>query len=218
MATVQISEPAIEKLLATLPASALEKAPPTNLPTSLPLAFPTELHHVNFLSALHLVANTFAQPKHRVYFAEQDQDVGETALRGVLGMFLASDQGWDKKNLLSAPAWAAGELGEAQVAEFFGIETHHERDHESMPGIRVGEKYQPAIDLVGELATLFRAIGSSLSGPCLGDEVVKVSQVASQKAEGQSDAGYAFAKEFCDNVSCRSIVELTCRRPRSFRT
>lgn len=210
--SVQISESAVASLLQKLPASCLAAAPPTNLPTSLPLAFPTELHHINFLGALHLVADTFAQPKHRVYFAEQNQDVGETALRGVLGMFLASDQGWDKKNLLSAAAWAAGELGEAQVAEFFGIETHHEKDHESIPGIRVGEKYQPAIDLVGELAALFRVVGTSVSGPCLGDEVVNVSQAAAKKAEGQSNRGYVFAKEFCDSVSAYAVTADARRR------
>lgn len=200
MPGVDISATAISAFLKALPKSTLDSAPPTHLPSALPLAFPTDLHELNVLSTLHLVNAAFSQPAHRAYFAEEGGTPGDTALRGVLGMYLASESDWGPSNLLSAKCWASGELNQTKVAEFFSIPVFKEREHESMPGVRVGERWQPAIAVADALVHLLETLGSRIRSQCLGEEVQAALDAAHSAAAGQPDEGLAYAKEFCSNV------------------
>ncbi|GMK53713.1 hypothetical protein CspeluHIS016_0102990 [Cutaneotrichosporon spelunceum] len=200
MPGVDISATAISAFLKALPKSALDSAPPTHLPSALPLAFPTELHQLNLLSTLHLVNAAFSQPTHRAYFAEEGGTPGDTAIRGVLGMYLASDTDWGTNNLLSAKCWASGELNQNKVAEFFSISIFKEREHESMPGVRVGERWAPAIAVADELVNLLQALGKNIKSQCLGEEVLGALSGAKEHAAGEPDEGLTFAKEFCNNA------------------
>lgn len=206
MPGVDISATAITAFLKALPKSALDCAPPTHLPSALPLAFPTELHQLNLLCTLHLVNAAFAQPSHRAYFAEEGGTPGDTALRGVLGMYLASDSDWGTSNLLSAKCWASGEMNQTKVAEFFSIEVFKEREHESMKGVRVGERWQPALDVADELVKLLKNLGTKIQHNCLGDEVLAALGAAKTNAAGQPDEALAYAKEFCSNVSADQLL------------
>jgi hypothetical protein len=200
MPGVDISTTAISAFLKALPKSTLDSAPPTHLPSALPLAFPTDLHQLNLLSTLHLVNAAFSQPAHRAYFAAEGGTPGDTALRGVLGMYLASDADWGSSNLLSAKCWASGEMNQTKVAEFFSISVFKEREHESMPGVRVGERWPPAIAVADELVNLLQTLGTNIKSPCLGEEVLAALGAAKSQAAGQPDEGLAFAKEFCSNA------------------
>ncbi|BEI83215.1 hypothetical protein CcaverHIS002_0310830 [Cutaneotrichosporon cavernicola] len=200
MSGVDISATAISAFLKALPQSTLDSAPQTHLPSALPLAFPTDLHQLNLLSILHLVNAAFSQPTHRAYFAEEGGTPADTAVRGVLGMYLASDTDWGTSNLLSAKCWASGELNQTKVAEFFSIAIFKEREHESMPGVRVGERWAPAIAVADDLVHLLQALGKNIKRQCLGDEVLAALGAAKADAAGQSDEGLAFAKEFCSNA------------------
>lgn len=208
MSGVEISATAIGDFLKALPKSALDSAPPTHLPSALPLAFPTELHQLNLLSTLHLVNAALSQPNHRAYFAAEGGSPGDTALRGVLGLYLASDSDWGTNNLLSAKCWASGELNEAKVGEFFSIEILKEREHESMAGVRVGERWAPAVAVAEELVNLLKNLGETIKSKCFGEEVLAVLGAAKSAAAGQPDEGLSFAKEFCSNVSVITLYAL----------
>ncbi|TXT15944.1 hypothetical protein VHUM_00447 [Vanrija humicola] len=197
---VEISVQAIGDFLSSLPQAVVKSAPASHLPTALPLAFPSDLHHVNFLAVLHLVNAAFAGPQHLAYFAESRETPGDTALRGVLGMFLASEPGWTAGNLLSAKAWASGELGEAKVAEFFGIEILREREHETMKGVRVGERWKPAVDVAVELVELFKTLGDGIKASCLGEDVIALLTVDKERSVSDPDTALSFAKDFCHLV------------------
>lgn len=201
MPGVDISATAITAFLKALPKSTLDSAPPTHLPSALPLAWPSELHQLNLLSTLHLANAAFSQPDHRAYFAEEGSTPGDMALRGVLGMYLASNSDWGTSNLLSAKCWASGEMTQNKVAEFFGIEVFKEREHESMRGVRVGERYQPAIAVADQLVDLLQSLGKTITSNCLGEEVLGLLGAAKTEAEGQPDEGLSYAKEFCNKVS-----------------
>lgn len=202
MTSVDISTQAIDTFLAALPKETFDAAPPTHLPTALPLTFPTDLHHLNLLATLHLVNAIFSQPQHLAFFAEVNATPSDSALRGVLGMYLASEPDWKSSNLLSATAWANGELSEAKLAEFFGFQIMRERNHESMPGVRVGERWAPAVAVTEDLSSTLQKLGAEIKADsqCLGDRVIAALQAAKSASEGEPDPALAFAKSFCGNV------------------
>jgi hypothetical protein len=70
-----------------------------------------------------------------------------------------------------------------------------------MPGVRVGERWPPAIAVADELVNLLQTLGTNIKSPCLGEEVLAALGAAKSQAAGQPDEGLAFAKEFCSNVS-----------------
>lgn len=191
---------AIDRFLAALPADYLASTPPTNLPTTLPLAWPSDLHQLNFLTILHLTYTVLAQPAHTQLLAELRTRASDVALRGCLALYLASEPGWDGDNLLSARAWASDKLTEATVAESFGITIMRERQHESLP-ITVGERYPPAVSAVSGLCGLFSALGEGVSESCIGEEVAGLLTVSAEHTAKESDPAQAYAKDFCHRVS-----------------
>lgn len=196
---VDLSATAIQAFLASLPEVALKAAPSTHLPTTLPLSFPSDLHCVNLLTVLHLLHTLFSQPQHRRYFAEADTTPSDTALRGALGMFLASETGWDNDNLLSAKAWREDLLNEAKVADLFDIEILKERQHETLP-IKVGERSAPAVAVVADVVTLFHDLGYSIDASCIGEEVLALLTVEKEHTAQDVDQALAFAQDFCHRV------------------
>ncbi len=74
-----------------------------------------------------------------------------------------------------------GELGEAKVSEFFGVETMREKEHETMPGVRVGERWAPGIALVMDLVEMFQRIGNGVQANCVGEEVEELLSALSVK-------------------------------------
>lgn len=198
-----IHAPAIRSLLANLPRSVLSSASPTHLPTTLPLTFPTPLHTLNFLVTLHLVHTVLTSPIHAAYFAETSTSPGDTALRGIIGLFLASDESWGDDNLLSASAWNTSKLDEVKVSEVFGIQVVREKTHETISAIRVGERWPPAVGVAGALVELFRKAGERLSGngkKCVGE--VFAETVKETYGKGNPDL-MKFTKLLMEGVSRR---------------
>ncbi|KAL7422441.1 hypothetical protein Q5752_003089 [Cryptotrichosporon argae] len=143
--------------------------PPTHLPITFPLAFPTPRHALNLLCTQHLLAHVLSHPSHAGFFASSPSSAAETATRGVLALFLVSPAGWDDAaNLLALPGWRR--ITPDRVAELFAIPTHTERRHESLP-VTVGEVDKAAQAVVGALTETLRALGE-LDSQCLADHVV----------------------------------------------
>lgn len=219
MAELDISTQAIDAFLASLPKSTLENAPETHLPASLPLSFPTPLHDLNLLATLHLINAIFSQPQHRAFFAEINSSPSDTALRGVLGLYLASDAEWKSSNFLSATAWANGELSEAKISEFFEIQVMRESDHETLPGVRVGERWKAAVAVADDLGSTLQKLGAEIQGDskCLGERVIAALQHAKSNSDDAPEPALAFAMDFCSNVSALTALadKSGCpRRPR----
>lgn len=115
-------------------------------------------------------------------------------------MFLASEDGWGVDNLLSTTAWKKGLLGEDKVVEFFGITVMREKQHETMKGITVGERWQPGVNVSGALVDLFRGLGGKVPGRCVGEAVEATIRQARETA-GKGPAWAAdMAKTFCAEV------------------
>ena len=192
-----ISSSAITSFLTLLPHSFLLSSPNTYLPTRFPLAFPTPPHSLNLLTTLHLVHATLSDPSHSTYFAETRSCPADTALRGILGLYLASDARWGRENLLSATAWRGGLLDDEKVGEFFGIEVMREREHEALRGVKVGERWSEGVGVVQSLVGLFREVGERLTGDCVGDAVRRATE---QAGEGVGSV-HEFARVFSQDVS-----------------
>lgn len=211
MSSARVDTSAVQAFIDHLPRSVLDDAPQTHLPTQLPLAFPSPLHIINVITMLHLVRHVISQPRHAACLAELRSAADDLAVRGVLGLYLASDETWSTANLLSCPAWRASELNEAKVAEFFGIQVMREREHESMPGVRVGERWTPGVRLVADLVDMFQRIGTGLQGQCCIGERVKQLSDALAPQTGDSTA---FARRFCQAVKVFDNQTQTARASR----
>ena len=196
MAHVDISTTAIQTLLSRVPNDFLRTAPATNLPIALPLSYPSPLHELNTLVTLHLVHSVLEL--HPAYFAGLSS--AECATRGTIALYLASDAAWDKSNLLSQAAWASGELEKIRVAEMFGVEVMTEREHPTMPGIRVGEAHQAAVKVVQALVDLFNGLGQKLTGRCVGEEVQGLLERAAQGVDSGDAGVYQMVRSFCERV------------------
>lgn len=209
--SVDISTTAIQSFLSSMPESFSASAPPTNLPTTIPLAWPTDLHQLNFLTVLHLVYTKFTRPDHSAFFAEAGQRPTDVALRGALGLYLASDQGWDSGNFLATRAWRDGLLNEATVAEYFGIQILRERQHETMP-ITIGERYEPAVAVVTDLVNMFQSLGDSIEVGSIGEDVIALIKASKEHTDHEPEHASAFAKDFCRRVSPYQRMQLTIPR------
>lgn len=192
-----LQDAAVQAFIEGLPKDVLDSAPQTHLPTQLPLAFPTPLHSINVITSLHLAHRVISHPRHAECLADLGAAADDLAVRGVLGFYLGSDEDWQSGNLLGLAAWKKGELGEAKVAEFFGVETMREKEHETMPGVRVGERWAPGIALVTDLVEMFQRIGNGSEARCVGEKVQELLNALS----GQVADGSAFAQSFCQVVS-----------------
>ena len=194
MASVTISEAAIHDFLAEI-----QDTPPetTHLPTKLPLSFPTPLHRHNTICAVHFISTLLSQPKHVAYFAATVTSSTDTAVRGVLGLYLSSSEVWNKDNYLSAESWRAGAITEGLIGSYFGIEIMREETHETLPGIKVGTRWKEGASLVEDMIDLLRGVGERIEGQCLGEVVQRTLE------ESQTEAGSqeSFARLFCDRVS-----------------
>lgn len=199
---IKLNEERISDLIDQLPKSVLDQTTKTHFPLQLPLAFPTPLHHVNLLTVLHLVYTTLCQPRHSAYLAQTGSDPHEVAIRGVMSLFLGSDEAWDSNNLLSAKAWKQGSLDEEKVAEFFGLEVMKEKDHPTLP-VKVGERWKVGVDLAGDLVGLFKRLGGKLPMRCSGEAVLAALGHAEEEVAGQKGHARAkgYARAFCDKVS-----------------
>jgi hypothetical protein len=200
MSTINISSPSISAFVSGLSRQLLKSASPTHLPTQLPLTLPTPLHSINLLTVLHLVHSLLSSSTHAAYFAGTPSDPRETAIRGIMGLFLASDEDWGVGNLLSATAWKKGLLGQQKVVEFFGVEIMREREHETMKGVRVGESWAPGVRLCEALVGLFGGLGGKLLGRCVGEQVAGAIRLARQGAGNGPSWAADFAKAFCAEV------------------
>lgn len=176
-----------------LPYIRADPRPRTHLPVALPLAFPSPAHQLNLITVLHLVYDVLCEPAHTAYFLSANATPSDTALRGCMSLYLASDQDWSAANFLGAKGMRT--LVGASVAEHFGIRTMVEKPHESMPGIVVGEKDEAGQRLVASLEDMFRDVAQRLDGhfDCVGSAVRYIAEEAQQTGEG---AG-AFARRFC---------------------
>mgnify|MGYP007001959431 CR=1 FL=1 len=143
----------------------------TDLPSNLPLAFPTPLHRSNTLASLHLVHAWLAQPRWTSYWAATSPSTpADTALAGVMGLYLSSGEGWGPDNLLSAEAWRSDRLSTELLAEYFRIETTREEEHPTIKAIRVGGRYEPGAELVEELRRWIASVAEKLGDrKCLGE-------------------------------------------------
>jgi len=202
MTSVEISQEALVALLPRLsrpPASASR----THLPTILPLAFPTPLHLLNTLAAIHIVSSILSQPIHTRYFAETGGSATDTAIMGVLGLYLSSDEPWSTSNMLSTAAWKDGKLDEALLSEVFRIETTREKEHETMKGIRVGGRWDPGARVVEDLVAFFKGSAGILGKTsCVGEWVKKVID----DAWTEGDDAEVFVRNCCDWVSSRVLI------------
>lgn len=196
-------------------ADVLAAAPATHFPVQLPLSFPSALHHLNFLTILHLVNATYAHPRHSTYLASAGITAYDASLRGVMGAFLASDESWSADNLLGAAAWAQGRMTEEKVADIFAIAVMREREHETMKGIQVGGRWQPGVDMAGDLVGFFKRLGQAVSaaqGRCVGDAVLRALKEAGEAVQGmKGEKGHEYARVFCDKVC--TVCESTMAPP-----
>ena len=193
-----ISSDAIASLLKGLSKSTLDDAPPTYLPTILPLALPTPEHTLNFFTTLHLIHHTLAQPIHAAYFHEINSTPRDTALRGSVSLFLASEEKWTSANLLSAAAWKKDKLDERAIAEHFEIQVIREKEHETMKAIRVGERWDKAVGVAAALHRLFQELGERLDGKSVGEAVKALVEESQEVANGDVAV---FARVFTEQVS-----------------
>jgi hypothetical protein len=192
-----LSSSAITKLLNDLPKQVLDDASPTYLPTVLPLALPTPLHTLNFFTTLHLIHHTLLSPTHTAYFHETKTTPRDTAIRGTVSLFLASEEGWQADNLLGTDAWKKGKLDERAISEHFEITILREREHETMKAIRVGERWNKAVEVTGGLVGLFAGLGEKLSGKCVGEAVQGLVEESQEVANGDVAV---FARVFTEQV------------------
>jgi hypothetical protein len=136
------------------------------------------------------------------------------AIRGVFGMYLASDLEWDRSNLLSKEYWrtlshsadepgaspstpnpfGGANEGEAKIADFLGVEIMRERESAQLKGVKIGERWAPAVQLVGAVVGVLGELGARLRSGCLGEEVGYLLSL-----EGE-EAG-VLAERFCRLVS-----------------
>ena len=212
-----ISSDSIAKLLKELPKSTLDDASPTYLPTILPLALPSPEHTLNFFTTLHLIHHTLAQPIHAAYFHETNTTPRDAALRGSVSLFLASEEKWTSANLLSAAAWKKDKLDERAVSEHFEIQVIREREHETMKAIRVGERWDKAVDVAAALVGLFRGLGERLESKSVGEAVKGLVEESQEIANGDVAI---FARVFTEQVSpdhLKKVSQLMTRRPSLYR-
>jgi hypothetical protein len=198
MADVTISQEALNTFLPRLsrPSASSSRS---NLPTILPLAFPTPLHLLNTLTAIHIASSVLSQPTHARYFAETGTSPSDTAIMGVLGLYLSSDESWTSSNMLSTAAWKDGKSDEALLSEVFRIETTREKEHETMKGIRVGGRWDPGARVVEDLVAFFKgSVGVLGKTGCVGEWVKKV--IDDAWVEG--DDVEVFVRNCCDWVGC----------------
>jgi hypothetical protein len=196
-----MDDSAITTFLQKLPKQVLDDAPPTYLPTILPLALPTPEHTLNFFTTLHLIHHTLAQPIHAAYFQETKSTPRDTSIRGAVSLFLASEEAWSADNLLSVAAWQKGKIDESAVAEHFEIQVVREREHETMKAIRVGERWDKAVAVAGDLVELFKALGERLTGKSVGEAVLALVEESQEVANGDVAV---FARVFTEQVSFQS--------------
>lgn len=208
MSRITLRPSALTAFLDTLPRSVLKSASPTHLPTQLPLALPSPLHTTNLITILHLVFSTLSSPTHAAYFGVTGSDPRETAVRGVMGLFLASEDGWGADNLLSTAAWKKGLLGEDKMVEFFGITVMREKQHETMQGITVGERWQPGVNVSGALVDLFRGLGGKVPGRCVGEALEATIRQARETAGKGPSWAADMAKTFCGEVGSDMVMEV----------
>jgi hypothetical protein len=204
-----ISSTAITKFLTGLPKQVLDDAPQTYLPTILPLDLPTPLLTLNFFTTLHLIHHALASPIHAAYFFESKTTLRDTAIRGSVSLFLASEEGWTAANLLSRAAWNASKLDERAITEHFEIQLVREREHETMKAIRVGERWDKAVAVAQALVDLFAGLGEKLGGKCVGEAVVALVEESQEVANGDVAI---FARAFTEQVSQAIEYELIARQ------
>lgn len=196
--TSSISQENLKSFVHDLDQSWLDDAPTTFLPVILPLALPTPLHTINFFTILHLVYDRLSSSSHAAYFQETRSTARDTAIRGTVSLYLASEEGWVADNLLSADAWKKGKLDERAMAEHFEIQVVREREHETMKAIRVGSRWNKGVDTAQALVQLFAEVGDRLSGRCVGEALQSLIQECWAATE-QDPA--SFARSFVEHVS-----------------
>jgi hypothetical protein len=205
MSDVRVSTSAIDRFLAKLDdeRTILESAPRTHLPTSLPLSFPTPLHTLNILTLLHVLHHTLSHLNHGPYFAQTSSTPLDIVLRGLIGLYLASDEGWGPDNYLSNAFLGGKGMSEEKVVEFFGVEVMREREHESMRGIRVGARWKEGVDIASDLIRVFGVLGS-IGSKCIGEAMFSLFGRCKDESGDGEQYPEQFARLFCEEVSSPS--------------
>lgn len=197
MSQITVSSEQLDKLRLSLQRPS-EGSSRTHLPTILPLAFPTPLHTLNILVSIHIIHAILSHPTHAAYFAETGSDPKDTAVMGVMGLYLSSSEDWSSQNLLSAAAWKEGKMNDSLVSEMFRIETTREAEHETLKGIRVGGRWDPGAKLVEDLVGFFKGSPGVMGRiKCVGEWVQMV--IEDSWKEGEDVRG--FVENCCNWVS-----------------
>jgi hypothetical protein len=82
--------------------------------------------------------------------------------------------------------------------------------------ITVGERYPPAVSVVGSLCQLFLTLGENISASCIGEDVVALLTASKEHTEKEAEPSFFFAKDFCHRVGYHPREKLTVRQHRSF--
>ena len=130
-----------------------------------------------------------------------------------MSLFLASEEKWTSANLLSAAAWKKDKLDERAVSEHFEIQVIREREHETMKAIRVGERWDKAVDVAAALVGLVRGLGERLESKSVGEAVKVLVEESREVANGDVAI---FARVFTEQVSpyhSTTVSQLIIRQP-----
>ncbi|CAD6569635.1 MAG: hypothetical protein TREMPRED_005358 [Tremellales sp. Tagirdzhanova-0007] len=201
MSETTLSDSAISLLVKHVSPNILDSVPKTHLPLNFPLVFPTPLHSLNFVTILHLTHSVFVQSAHTSYFAAFASDPLDTAILGIMGLFISSTTDWGPDNLLGTAALKTGIMTEEKTVEMFGLEVMRETQHETMRGIRVGQRWEEGVKLVAALSEMFKELGENTNGRCVGEDLREMTQ---RLRQGNTNE---FARAFTEEVRSTALEQ-----------
>jgi len=148
--------------------------------TALPLAFDTALQELNLLAVLALLnfGSSFRQELH----VHHGRGVYETILQLVLACHISSTE---TDELLSAKAMST--VSDTRLAELMGgLPLMEEKEHETLPGVRVGTKGGRLAELVGMVQAVMNTTGRVLVQKGYRDLGSLVAELLTQAAEAHA--------------------------------
>ncbi|KDQ19834.1 hypothetical protein BOTBODRAFT_27258 [Botryobasidium botryosum FD-172 SS1] len=191
LAGIQINQEAIARLLRSPAFLKSFKRLSLSHGVVMPLNFDDEISELNLISILGLLnfASGYRAPLH----AHNGRGAYDTIRAFVLTLFLTSATGPGPDNHLSSAGMRA--ITNEQVAELMQLPTHVERPHPTIPGVTVGERGGPLLELIELVTRTMNQAGSALvkeGHKDLGSFVAKALEDAKKAgdAKGQApDAG-----------------------------
>jgi hypothetical protein len=184
---LQISQESVKRLLLSPTFTSSFKRVSTVHGLALPLKFASPLDELNFLAILSLLnfGSGYRIPLH----AEAGRGAWDSIRAFVFSLYLTSSG--DGTDLLSAKAIQAIEA--TRVAELMRLNVHVERQHESIPGVIVGELGGPLYELVKLITATLNETGERLvqmGYPSLGSFVAEaLNESAKAKSNFNGNAG-----------------------------